>query len=267
MHSMRNKIYNQLQIREIFHLEFLRCLGRKAEPRNYALKGGVNLRFFLNSFRYSEDMDLDVSGIRVNSLKDEVMKILTAVSFSETLRPFGIERIVPPDISKAKQTQTTQRFKIHLLTSAGEDLFTKIEFSRRGFKGDTVIEPVSDIVLRAYKMPPLLISHYEINSAIAQKVEALAMRSAIQARDIFDLYILNSQYGKTAPKKSGQKLSQTIFLKAKENAFEISFEQFRDTVVFYLSPDDQSLYNTEDIWDDIKLKVSNFIEELKKNYA
>lgn len=264
---MRNKIYNQLQLREIFHLEFLRCLGRKVEPRNYALKGGANLRFFFNSFRYSEDMDLDISGIRVNSLKDEVMKILTALSFSETLKSFGIEKIVPPDISKAKQTETTQRFKIHLLTSAGEDLFTKIEFSRRGFKGDMVIEPVSDTVLRAYKMPPLLVPHYEINSAIAQKIEALAMRSAIQARDVFDLYVFNSQYGKTVPKKSGQKLSQTIFLKAKENAFEISFEQFSDTVVSYLAPDDQSVYNTEDIWDDIKLKVSNFIEEVGRSYA
>ncbi|MDD4955835.1 MAG: nucleotidyl transferase AbiEii/AbiGii toxin family protein, partial [Candidatus Omnitrophica bacterium] len=127
---MKNKIYNQLQLREIFHLEFLRWFGKRINPRNYALKGGVNLRFFFNSFRYSEDMDLDISGIRINSLKDEVMKILTALSFSETLKSFGIEKIVPPDISKAKQTQTTQRFKVHLLTSAGEDLFTKIEFSR-----------------------------------------------------------------------------------------------------------------------------------------
>lgn len=264
---MNEKIYNQMHLREIFHLEFMRCFVKKARPCNYALKGGVNLRFFFNSFRYSEDMDLDISGVRVNLLKDEVMKILTTPSFGEKLRSFGIEKIVPPDISKAKQTETTQRFKIHLLTSAGEDLFTKVEFSRRGFKGNTVIECVSDAILREYKMPPLLIPHYEVNSAIAQKIEALAMRSAIQARDIFDLYILNTQCEKSTAEKLGQKLRPAIFLKAKENAFEVSFEQFRDMVVSYLSPDDQAVYNTTDIWEDIKLKVSNFIEELGKIYA
>lgn len=264
---MDKKIYTQMQLREIFHLEFLRWLGKKAGPRNYVLKGGVNMRFFFNSFRYSEDMDLDVIAVRVDLLKDEVMKILTTPSFGEAMRSFGIEKVVPPDISKSKHTETTQRFKIHLLTSAGEDLFTKVEFSRRGFKGTAVIESVSDNILRQYKMPPLLVSHYEANSAIAQKIEALAMRSAIQARDIFDLYILNSQYEKDTAGKSKQKLKPSILGKAKENTFEVNFEQFRDTVVSYLSSDEQAVYNSTDAWGDIKLKVSGFIEELEKIYA
>jgi len=56
---MKEIAYNQLQLREIFHLEFLRWLGRKLKPKNYCLKGGANLRFYFNSFRYSEDMDID----------------------------------------------------------------------------------------------------------------------------------------------------------------------------------------------------------------
>lgn len=43
-------------------------------------------------------------------------------------------------------------------------------------------------------MPPLLVPHYDIISTITQKIEALSERSIIQARDIFDLYILSSQY-------------------------------------------------------------------------
>ena len=140
-------IYNQLQLREFFHIEFLRWMSRKIKADNYALKGGANLRLFFNSIRYSEDMDLDIRGIIVGNLKALVMKILQSPSFNDTLRPFGIERIIPPDISKAKQTETTQRFKIHLITSSGEDLFTKIEFSRRGFKGKAVVQPVSDNIL------------------------------------------------------------------------------------------------------------------------
>jgi len=40
---MYEPVFNQLQLREIFHLELLRWLGRKLKAENYALKGGVNL--------------------------------------------------------------------------------------------------------------------------------------------------------------------------------------------------------------------------------
>ena len=256
-------IYNQLQLREFFHIEFLRWMSRKIKADNYALKGGTNLRFFFNSIRYSEDMDLDIRGIIVGNLKALVMKILLSPSFNDTLRPFGIERIIPPDISKAKQTETTQRFKIHLITSSGEDLFTKIEFSRRGFKGKAVVQPVSDNILRAYKMTPLLVSHYEIESTIAQKIGALAGRSIIQARDIFDLYMLSSQY---TPRKTVI-LDKNRLTKAHDNIFEISFVQFRDSVLSYLSPEDRASYESADSWDEIKLKTANFIAELRGNHG
>lgn len=257
---MDNIIYNSLQLREIFHLEFLRFLGRKIKVNHYVVKGGANLRFFFKSFRYSEDMDLDVYGVGVEQLKDTVMKILQAPSFQNTLKPFDVERVVAPDISRAKQTETTQRFKIHLMTSAGEDLFTKVEFSRRGFKGKVIVQPVSDIILRVYRLSPLLVPHYDIQSTIMQKIAALATRAVIQARDIFDLYILNSQY--KPPKKKEIKMNNVTLTKASENVFEISFEQFRDTVISYLSPEDQIVYNSSSLWDEIKLKVANLIDEL-----
>ncbi|MDP2943368.1 MAG: nucleotidyl transferase AbiEii/AbiGii toxin family protein [Candidatus Omnitrophota bacterium] len=256
--------YNQLQLREIFHLEFLRWLGRKIKAENYALKGGVNLRFFFNSFRYSEDMDLDASGIKVDTLKEIVMKILEARSFQEPLRPFGIEKITAPDMSKAKQTETTQRFKVHLLTAAGEDLFTKVEFSRRGFKGEMTVQPVSDAVLRSYKLPPLICPHYSAETAVLQKAEALASRSVVQARDVFDIYILIPQViaSPERAKQSKTFLSKSTLNKAKENALEISFEQFRDTVVSYLAPEDKAVYDKAAVWDDIKLKVTGFIDKI-----
>ena len=254
-------ILNSLQLREIFHLEFLRWFARKLKVKYYALKGGTNLRFFFNSFRYSEDMDLDINGVEVNSLKDIVMKILQNSSFRDTFKPFGIEEIVPPEIMYAKQTATTQRFKIHLMTSAGEDLFTKIEFSRRGFKGKVIIQPVLDSILREYKLPPLLVPHYDLQSAIAQKIDALATRSLIQARDIFDLYILSSQYKPSKTEKI--KTVPAKLTKAYEKTFEVSFEQFRDTVISYLSFEDQATYNSSSLWEEIRLKVSNFIKELQ----
>ena len=231
-------VYNQLQLREVFHLEFLRWLGRKVKMNCYILKGGVNLRFFFHSIRYSEDMDLDTCGVEVEVLKDKVMGIFSSPTFQSNLRSIGIENVVLPDITRAKQTQTTQRFKVHLFSRSGEELFTKVEFSRRGFKKGAVVDTVSNDILRLYKLPPILVSYYDIYSMTAQKIRALALRKVIQARDIFDLYILSSQYQPQKNKKRGE-VSKNEFSAAYKNVFEVGFNQFQDTVISYLAEDEQ----------------------------
>lgn len=253
-------MYNQLQSRELFHLEFLRWFSRKVKAKNYAVKGGANLRFFFKSFRYSEDLDLDVYGIRRDVLLHTIMQIIESASLQDTLRSFGIERIVAPDIVKAKQTETVQRFKIHLITYAQEDFFTKIECSRRGFAGEVVVEPVLDEITRAYKMPPFLIPHYNIEAAIRQKLQALSTRTIIQARDIFDLYVLSSQYSPV--KEKSLCIAVSVLQNAHERIFEVGFNLFRDTVVLYLSIEEQNTYRSPDVWDEVKLRVINFLEEL-----
>ncbi len=236
------------------------------KAQHYAVKGGVNLRFFFRSFRYSEDMDLDVRVIRVAELKETVMKILTAAAFQDNLKPFGIAKVVPPGIGKAKQTETTQRFKIHLMSYSGEDLFTKVEFSRRGLAGKVITGAIDDAVLRAYKLAPLLAPHYDAQSAIIQKIGALSDRSVVQARDIFDLYLLSSQYHTGLGEPAGG-IKPGVLTKAYERVFEVEFEQFRDTVVSYLSADDQPVYDNSQAWEDIRLKTANFIEEVRKSHA
>ena len=259
-------MYNSLQQREVFHLELLRWFGHKANPKNYALKGGVNMRFFFSSLRYSEDMDLDVSDIRLEILQDIVLKILQAQNFNDSLRPYGIERIITPDMVKAKQTEITQRFKIHLITFSGEDLFTKIEFSRRGMSEGILVQPISDSILRTYKLMPLIIPHYDALSAVIQKIIAVAARPVIQARDIFDLYVLSSQYEDSELNKS-KILNKDKLDKAYENLFTVSFEQFRDSVVLFLPSDEQAIYGTSLFWDEVKLKVANMIETFGAGYG
>lgn len=260
---MTDIIYSDLQLRELFHIEFLRALGRKLKAGSYALKGGVNLRLFFKSLRYSEDMDLDAAGVRVSELKDIVMKILEPRSFRESLYTFGIRDVVSPDIKIAKQTQTTKRVKVHLITTAGVDLFTKIEFSRRGFMGRVIVESIPAVILRNYKASPLIIAHYDAQSAVIQKINALASRTVVQARDIFDLYILSSQINGDTLKES-KLLAHTAISKAYERVFKVDFTMFKDTVVSYLSGEDQNMYDNTAYWDEIKLKTSGFIEELIK---
>jgi predicted nucleotidyltransferase component of viral defense system len=257
---MNSEIYTTLQIRELFHLEFLRWLNRKIKAEFYALKGGTNLRFFFKSFRYSEDMDLDVRTIPVERLKGIVMEILNARAFTDNLRAFNVAQVIAPNISKAKQTQTTQRFKIHLITYSGEDLFTKVEFSRRGMKGSVAVHPISDTILRPYKLAPLVVPHYDIHSAVSQKIGALAARTVTQARDIFDLFILSPHYDAPEGKRA---VDTAQIAKAHENIFTIPFEQFRDTVVSYLSVEDQVAYGDPAMWDEIKLKTAQFLEAIK----
>jgi predicted nucleotidyltransferase component of viral defense system len=57
---------------ELFHLHFLRLLAGGRDKSRFVLKGGCNLRFFFGSVRYSEDLDLNASGIALGALKDRV---------------------------------------------------------------------------------------------------------------------------------------------------------------------------------------------------
>lgn len=259
---MNTQIYNSLQIREIFHLEFMRLFTRKLTKGNYALKGGSNLRFYFGSIRYSEDMDLDIEGVEIFALKDTVMQILSNPGLAQTMKSYGVLDIIPPDISKAKQTQTTQRFKVHLITAAKEELFTKIEFSKRGLKKGIIAETVSGEVLRMYKMTPLIIKHYGIEAAITQKIYALAVRAVIQARDVFDIYMLS---GKVNPKQDMNEIEASILKKAFDNAFSISYEEFNGAVLSYLTEEDRKVYGSPGVWDDIKSKVSGLLEGRSTN--
>jgi len=253
-------MFNTLQQREIFHLEFLRWFSQKIEARYYTIKGGANLRFFFNSVRYSEDMDVDISDVAVDVLQDTVLIILNSQSFKNIFKYYSIENIIAPDIEKAKQTETTQRFKIHLITSAGENLYTKVEFSRRGIKKGVIVQSVSDRVLRPYKLAPLILPHYNIRATIVQKINAIASRSVTQARDIYDLFILNSQY--TDSDKGEAEITDREKLRmAYDNLFAVNFEQFRDSVVSYLPPEEQVIYNNEPSWDEVRLKAAGLIGE------
>src|SRR5579864_975678 len=96
---------------ELFHLLFLRQLEEKLDKKLYALKGGCNLRFFFKSIRYSEDIDFDVAIISKGTLENKVSKILDGVVFKRILQGKGLEIA---QFNPAKQTETTQRWKIQL---------------------------------------------------------------------------------------------------------------------------------------------------------
>lgn len=249
--------YSSRQSVELFHLLFLSQLVRKLDKRFYALKGGGNLRFFFKSPRYSDDIDLDVQSISVTLLRKRINHILNSKPFRDILQVRDIEI---EHITEHKQTETTQRWKLGLTVSHQEKpLPTKIEFSRRGLDKHVKFEPISPEVIRTYDLPLILVNHYPAETACIQKIRALISRKTAQARDVFDLYLLLASRVEKVdlPDKLRSKINEV-----KENIFSMDFVIFKSQVISYLEPEDQSGFDSKEVWDNIRLHV---VEALGKD--
>lgn len=240
---------------EFFHLLLLAFLGKKLAKTSYALKGGCNLRFFFASPRYSEDMDIDVQNVSVHSLQTIVGSILQSTPFRQALLVQGVEI---EHVTEHKQSDTTQRWKLGLQVSGYErPVPTKVEFSRRGFSGDTLLEGVNPALVQKYGLPPVMTPHYIAEAALLQKINALAGRSITQARDIFDLHLLQSRerLQRVLPQVDAASLEA-----ARHNALTLTFDHFKGQVLSYLQPEDQALYDSPDAWESIQLRVLEMLE-------
>ena len=175
-------MWTERQAIEIFHLLFLRAFGARVDKSLFTLKGGCNLRFFLKSIRYSQDMDLDIQTMAVGTLKNNVNRVLEGPAFTQALRTQGIELV---STAQTKQTETTQRWRLALrIIESGTQMPTKIEFSRRGLDSGKAVEPVDAGIIRAYRLYQVIVPHYSVHTAFAQKISALALREQIQSRTL-----------------------------------------------------------------------------------
>jgi predicted nucleotidyltransferase component of viral defense system len=248
--------------REVFHFLFLEKLLKISEPKFYVLKGGVNFRFFFQSSRYSEDMDIDVVGGSVETLKKNGYKVLQDSAFIRSLKVYGITDVVINDPLKAKQTSTTQRFKIRLINDAGEAFPTKVEFSRRTTVNpqDYLLSNINPKISAQFKRLSFSCFHYSAESAARQKVQALAGRAETQARDVFDLYLLYLGGGLNR-KIIIQQVSADERLKAIKSLESLSYDHFLGQVVEYLEPDAKEHYQTIQSWNLMIATIKESIHE------
>jgi predicted nucleotidyltransferase component of viral defense system len=98
---------------ECLHLGFLAVLRTRLDESRYVLKGGVNLRYFFGSVRYSEDIDLDVNGVPGWKLEERIDKTLASDALAIVLRSAGL-RVLTEETTKPKQTDTTRRWKVQV---------------------------------------------------------------------------------------------------------------------------------------------------------
>jgi predicted nucleotidyltransferase component of viral defense system len=243
---------------ELFHLLFLRGLEARLEDKTLiALKGGCNLRFYFDSVRYSEDIDLDVATMAKPTLQRKVDQLLGS---SLILSPLQARHLSLAEVSAPRQTETTQRWKLGVrFDETGEVVRTKIEFARRGAIEGARIDPVPASFTNAHGLSPFLASHYPVERAIAQKIHALSESSEPQPRDIFDLNLLFPMLD--APLLLSDE-ERAWLPKAIENATSVSYAAFVGKVVTYLDPDHADLYADEDSFHLLQTTVVDRLEAL-----
>lgn len=220
---------------ECFHLAFLGVLGARIEPARYVLKGGANLRYFFESARYSEDIDIDIDATLSGNLESKIDGILASKPLEYLLRTRDLE---VDGASKPKQTDITRRWKV-AITAPGHEppVRTKVEFSNRNGERRCTVEPVPDRIVAGYGIAPPVVQHYQAQAALEQKVRALAGRSETQARDIFDLALLM----RTTTLAAGA-VEADVREQALERGLALPREAFLDQVLPFLDPDVAELY-------------------------
>ncbi len=237
---------------EAFHVSLLELLG--LPPGNYAIKGGLNLRLFHGSPRFSEDLDIDVDrkAPASGTLRRKVDQVLGSKPLARRLAQSGL---TIEAVSKPKQTETVQRWKV-ALRAGRRQLHTKIEFSRRGLSEGATVGFIDREIARALPVgasKPL--AHYAARAAYAQKLRALIGRDEPQPRDVFDLHLLNQKGPHDVP------LSDADRPLAIERALNTTFEQFRSKVLKFLASDVAEAFDDQQAWDALVLGVVRAIEE------
>ena len=243
---------------EYFHLAFLLVLQTRLDQQRYVVKGGANLRYFFESPRYSEDIDLDAIGTEPWQLEAKVDEVLGSPALNIVLRAGDL---AVSEATKPKQTATTQRWKPVLAVGGrGAPVRTRIEFSHRTSDPRRILEAVPERIVAPYALRPPTTLHYTPDATVEQKVSALAHRAATQARDVFDLELLLRRHSSAV--RRGTVPRETLDA-AIGRALELPFDAFRDQVVPFLDSAVVELYGDRPGWERTQIFVAERLAELR----
>lgn len=255
-------------VREAVHAIMLQELTKMVHETAVILKGGVNLRLFFGSPRYSEDMDLDGDPSASMVIRETIVGLFENRGFLTKLRQVGIRELDPGE-GPNKDTETTFRYKFGVVTG-GIRYGTKVEVSyREPSEPDQVaVEPADVTVVEPYLGPgaELVIPHYKRDSAVRQKIIALGGRANVQARDVFDLHVLapSEEEGSKLIGFLADSIESSKLREAHERAFEISYNAYRGQVMEFLSDDLRDRFDSHETWDELRLRAVHLIDRAIK---
>jgi hypothetical protein len=191
----------------------------------------------------------------VHTLREKVSAILTGPALAMSLRSRGLTVV---NVSAPKQTETTQRWKVGLtLEGHAVPLHTKVEFSRRPSTEESQVEAIAASVLAEHQLLPFVAPHYPLAAAIRQKVGALAGRSVVQARDVFDLAGL---FARSRGNVDALLPVRAEMHKAAERAMDVSYADFKSQVASYLAPEHLDTHGSSEAWDAMQMQVVDALE-------
>ncbi len=178
-------------LREYMQISFLDKLFGFSNAKKIVFKGGTAIRFFLNSPRFSEDLDF------TTSLNDkEISEIVgkTARSVKKTIGKLEIK-----DVKSIVGTTKKIYFQSEL---SKQPLTIKLDFSKRADVLKTKIGIIKTNLPIITTTPIIYMDPEEI---LAEKTRAILTRK--KGRDLYDIWFLIHQGYKLNPESIEQKLS------------------------------------------------------------
>jgi len=251
-----------LEVAEGFHLAFLVALQAAADPSTWALKGGGNLRFYFDSLRFSEDIDLDVF-VEPWRNRPRIERAFSSATLAKLLASVGskVDYLNPKE-----RTDTKERWTIGLLNAAAGKarIYTQVELSYRSYHLERYLAieaPKSAAAIGHAPIPPPTIGHYQPRGALIQKITALCDRRHTQPRDVFDVDHLVRKF----PAAPAQGLLPDEILKAAiDRTFELTFELYRSNVVSFLEPSVRVAFDGPTHWTETQLRVAAVLEGMRQ---
>jgi predicted nucleotidyltransferase component of viral defense system len=176
--ALRFEIDEFTTLREYLQVLLLRYLYGSKESEKLYFKGGTSIHFFLDSFRFSEDLDF-------TSLLDgrKLEKVIYTAEKKMGLEAPGakIEQVEEKENSlNYRLKYEDRRFKFPLTI--------RLEFSLRELP---LTRAVSLLETPFPVVPYPLVIHLSFEEVLAEKVRALLVRG--RGRDLFDLWFLLSK--------------------------------------------------------------------------
>ncbi len=269
-------ILSELEVREAFHCTLLANL-----PSDYRdppvgapalrLKGGVNLRLFLDSPRYSEDVDFDLMPKRGPKFLDHLKQLLADSRFLSALLKLGITGVSINKIHGGRSDSHGFRQKL-ALTHGGVQYATKIEVSYREETpaGDAQCLPIPDRLCQRYGIASgVRVAAYPSTVAAMHKVLALSRRDPPQTRDAFDVDFLihnrDPEMVDATRRLVSTRMTMAQVRAAAETVAAFDHESFKFQVAEYLS--DTLRNNAIAAWGPQRERVWMWLEQLRHEMA
>ncbi len=252
-----------IQAREAVHVLLLRELNHVVGGSATTLKGGVNLRLFWGSERYSEDMDLDGDPEFSAAIRTRIRSTIEEGQLVRDLRLLGLRGIDPGE-GPNKDTDTVFRYKFNVLGGGDVRYSTKVEVSfRPKHSADVIEQGLADRSITDRYLPQaqtLNVSHYGRLAAERQKLVALSGRAIVQARDVFDLHVLGFHTRQSDWSELAAQVEPDTLASGLDRALEISYSEFEGQVVEFLSDEARGRFGGRSAWEGIQLTVAQGIE-------